>query len=60
MPVEEVMSYETICLDVATPLYRVAGHMVQMRVRRVLAVERHELRGILSGFDMLRAITPAS
>jgi CBS domain-containing protein len=56
MPVEEVMSYETICLDVSTPLYRVAGHMVQMRVRRVLAVEHHELRGILSGFDLLGTI----
>ena len=37
-PVERVMSYETICLDVRTPLYRVAGHAMQMRVRRILAV----------------------
>jgi CBS domain-containing protein len=59
MPVEEVMSYETICLDVSTPLYRVAGYMVQMRVRRVLAVEHHALRGILSGFDLLGTITAA-
>lgn len=56
MPVEEVMSYETICLHVSTPLYRVAGHMVQMRVRRVLAVENRTLQGILSGFDLLGAI----
>jgi len=56
MPVEDVMSYETICLDVATPLYRVAGHMVQMRVRRVLAVEHREVRGILSGFDLLATL----
>jgi len=60
MPVEEVMSYETICLDVSTPLYRVAGHMVQMRVRRVLAVEHRELRGILSGFDLLSTLTAAT
>ncbi len=60
MPVEEVMSYETICLDVATPLYRVAGYMVQMRVRRVLAVEHRELKGILSGFDLLSVITDGS
>ena len=56
VPVEEVMSYETICLDVSTPLYRVAGHMVQMRVRRVLAIEHHRLAGILSSFDLLASI----
>ena len=43
-PVEGVMSYETICLDVGTPLYRVAGHAIQMRVRRILAVHARELR----------------
>jgi CBS domain-containing protein len=53
-PVEQVMSYETICLDVKTPLYRVAGHFVQMNVRRVLAVEARALRGIASGFDLAR------
>jgi len=30
--------------------------MVQMRVRRVLAVENRTLQGILSGFDLLGAI----
>ncbi|HEU4532747.1 MAG TPA: CBS domain-containing protein [Polyangiaceae bacterium] len=55
-PVEQVMSYETICLDVKTPLYRVAGHFVQMNVRRVLAVEARSLRGIASGFDLARAV----
>jgi CBS domain-containing protein len=55
-PVEEAMSYETICLDVATPLYRVAGYVVQMHVRRVLAVEHHRLQGILSSFDLLGTI----
>ncbi len=56
-PVERVMSYETICLDVKTPLYRVAGHAVQMRVRRILAVHDRELRGIVSGFDLVRVMT---
>ncbi len=60
MPVEEVMSYETICLDVATPLYRVAGYMLQMRVRRVLAVEHRRLAGILSSFDLLSAVADPS
>ncbi len=56
-PVERVMSYETICLDVQTPLYRVAGHAIQMKVRRILAVHNRELRGIVSGFDLVRAMT---
>jgi CBS domain-containing protein len=54
-PVEGVMSYETICLDVDTPLYRAAGYVVQMRVRRILVVHDRELRGIVSGFDLVRA-----
>ena len=53
-PVEDVMSYEILCLDVATPLYRVAGHAVAMNVRRVLAVESRRLRGIATGFDLAR------
>ena len=56
-PVERVMSYETICLDIKTPLYRVAGHAIQMRVRRILAVHDRELRGIVSGFDLVRVMT---
>jgi predicted transcriptional regulator len=56
-PVERVMSYETICLDIGTPLYRVAGQFIQMRVRRILAVHDRELRGIVSGFDLVRVMT---
>lgn len=56
-PVEGVMSYETICLDAETPLYRAAGHVVQMRVRRILVVHDRELRGIVSGFDLVRALS---
>jgi predicted transcriptional regulator len=56
-PVEQVMSYETICLDVATPLYRVAGHAMQMRVRRILAVHGRRLRGVVTGFDLVRVMT---
>jgi predicted transcriptional regulator len=56
-PVERVMSYETICLDVKTPLHRVAGHAIQMHVRRILAVHARELRGIVSGFDIVRVMT---
>jgi predicted transcriptional regulator len=55
--VEDVMSYETLCLDVETPLHRVAGYAIQMRVRRVLAVHERRLRGILTGFDLVRKMT---
>lgn len=57
MPVEEVMSYETIALDVRTPLYRVAGQAVASRARRVLAVELGQLKGIVTGFDLARIAT---
>ncbi len=53
VPVEEVMSYETICLNVATPLYRVANHARELRVRRILAVDERSVRGIATGFDVL-------
>ena len=56
-PVERVMSYETICLDTRTPIYRAAGHAIQTRVRRILAVHDRELRGVISGFDLVRAMT---
>jgi CBS domain-containing protein len=56
-PVERVMSYETVCLDVATPLFRAAGHALQMRVRRILVVEKRHLRGVVSGFDLVRVMT---
>ncbi|MFO0680154.1 MAG: CBS domain-containing protein [Polyangiaceae bacterium] len=55
-PVERVMSYETICLDAATPLYRAAGYAIQLRTRRILVVEGRELRGIVTGFDMARGM----
>lgn len=51
-PVEEVMSYETLCLDVATPLYRAAAHAATMNVRRLLVVERRRLVGIVSCLDL--------
>jgi signal-transduction protein with cAMP-binding, CBS, and nucleotidyltransferase domain len=52
------MSYETICLDRSTPVYRAAGHAIAMSVRRILVVEKHYLVGMLSCLDLLRAIAP--
>lgn len=56
-PLEEVMSYEMFCLNVSTPLYRAAGHAIQMRVRRLLVVADRRLCGIVTGFDLVRVMT---
>jgi CBS domain-containing protein len=54
IPVERVMSYEIVCLDVQTPIDRVANYARQMRVRRILAVGQNRVKGIATGFDLLR------
>jgi predicted transcriptional regulator len=56
IPVERVMSYECICLNVSTPLYRVASQARELRVRRILAVDERRVRGIATGFDVLRVM----
>jgi CBS domain-containing protein len=58
-PVEQVMSYEILCLDAQTPVYRAAGHAAAMGVRRVFVVEARQLRGILTGYDITRAALEA-
>jgi CBS domain-containing protein len=56
IPVEEVMSYETITLDASTPLYRAAGHAIATRVRRILVVESRSLVGIVTGYDLAQIL----
>jgi len=56
IPVEEVMSYETITLDASTPLYRAAGHAIATRVRRILVVENRALVGIVTGYDLAQIL----
>jgi hypothetical protein len=51
------MSYEIVCLNVSTPLYRVASQARELRVRRILAVDERSVRGIATGFDVLRIMT---
>jgi CBS domain-containing protein len=58
-PVEEAMSYETICLDASTPIYRAALHAASMNVRRILAVEGHHVAGVLSCIDLVDALSRA-
>jgi CBS domain-containing protein len=53
-PVERVMSYEFVAVDVSTPLYRVAGQAIALGLRRVLVTENGVLCGIATGFDLVR------
>jgi CBS domain-containing protein len=58
-PVEDVMSQETICLDVETPIDRAAGYGTSMDVRRLLVVQGRRLVGIVSALDLIGALAPA-
>ncbi|MBX3262680.1 MAG: CBS domain-containing protein [Labilithrix sp.] len=58
-PVEEVMSYETICLDVDTPIHRAAGYAVAMNVRRILVTKQKHLVGVLSCVDLVGVLARA-
>lgn len=55
--VEDAMSYEMICIDLKTPVFRAAGQAVAMSVRRLLAVKHRRLCGILTGIDIARIAT---
>jgi predicted transcriptional regulator len=57
IPVGRVMSYETVCLHVSTPIDWVANYARQLRVRRILAVDKRSLVGIATGFDVLRIMS---
>jgi CBS domain-containing protein len=59
-PVEEVMTYETICLDVGTPLFRAAAYGSAMNVRRFLVVEHRRLVGVVSSLDLAGIVGFAS
>jgi CBS domain-containing protein len=58
-PVEEVMSYETICLDATTPVHRAAAYCTSMDVRRILVVDHRHLVGILSVVDLVGVLARA-
>lgn len=55
-PVEQVMSYETICVDASTPIWRAAAYAVQTNVRRLLVCENKHLVGITSVIDLAGAL----
>jgi predicted transcriptional regulator len=54
--VEEVMTQSMVCLPTDTPLFRAAGFAVATRARRVLAIEHHHVRGVLTGLDFTLAL----
>jgi predicted transcriptional regulator len=56
--VEEVMTQSLVCLPTDTPMFRAAGFAIATRARRVLAIEHHQVRGILTGLDFTRALQP--
>jgi CBS domain-containing protein len=55
-PVEEVMESALICLPATMSLHRAAAQATRMSVRRIIAVEHREMRGILSGLDFARFV----
>lgn len=57
MPVESVMSFETFCLDIRTPIHRAAAYAISMNVRRILVVEGRRLCGIASCIDLVESLT---
>lgn len=59
-PVEEIMSYETICLDDDTPIHRAAAYAMAMRVRRLLVVSKGHLVGIVSAFDLVGTLAAST
>jgi CBS domain-containing protein len=57
IPVERVMSPETICFDASTSVDRVASYAGRVGARCILAVTDRRLSGIVTGFDLLRVMT---
>ena len=57
-PTDEAMSQAMLCLPVTTPIFRAAGFTVSTRARRVLAIDHHHLKGVLTGLDFARCVLP--
>lgn len=54
--VEGAMSPAMLCLDVSTPIHRAAQQVWAMQVRRVIAVEDRDMKGIITGLDFARVV----
>jgi CBS domain-containing protein len=58
-PVEEVMSADTSCLNVATPIRRAAAYALATKARRLLVVQSRHLVGIVSPLDLIGVLSRA-
>jgi len=57
-PLEQAISASMLCLPSETVMFRAAAFAVSTRARRVLAIDHHHIRGILTGLDFARALLP--
>ncbi|MEM9694457.1 MAG: CBS domain-containing protein [Myxococcota bacterium] len=55
-PVEEAMSPSLLCMHLETPTHRAAAQAAATTVRRVIATDGREMKGILTGLDFARAV----
>ncbi|MBL8678193.1 MAG: CBS domain-containing protein [Myxococcales bacterium] len=53
-PVEDVMNYALLCMDLETQLHRAARHAIETRARRIVAVHDRRVCGVLTGIDFAR------
>lgn len=58
-PTEEVMTQAMLCLPMKTPLFRAAGFAIATTARRILVTKDHHAKGVVSGFDFVRAFLEA-
>jgi predicted transcriptional regulator len=49
--VEEVMNPGMVCMPESTKIFRAAQQAIAMRVRRIIAVKKREMVGIIGGLD---------
>ncbi len=56
LPIDDIMTPEEVAVSAYTPLPEVVQIMLERRVHRVLVLRNGELAGILSAFDVLRAL----
>jgi len=53
-PIEEAMNTAFVCMPHDTPMHRAAAQAASLRARRVIAVKKRDMVGILTGIDFAR------
>lgn len=59
-PIEEQMSFSVISMPAAMPMFRAAAQSEALNAHRIVALDGHRLRGVLTGLDFARAIVPGN